>query len=394
MRIAFLINVLRPNGGVGKYGLLLSTVLRDAGHHVQIIHEDPDFKPENNSLDSRFIPGITAYRQTSETKNNEALKALSDFSPDIVHVQSSMNYLLEEKIRALYPAVKSLHVHDYCPSGTKFHFASQKVCGYKTSARCLAHMVTKRCTLDRNPATLWMFYRRAVEAIQNDRAYSKIFVASNYVKNQTLDNGFDPARIEVLPYFTEIPDGKLIPQSKRLIMVTGRMVREKGLEQLLHAVPYITSPQDWRLVVDGQGSDLARLQRLAKKLNIGERVQWAGWLPPDEHRDLYRNASLIVVPSIWPEPFGLVGIEAMSCGKPVVAFRVGGIPDWLEDGKTGFLVEPYDVKDMAKKISDLLNDSERCEIMGQNALKRAEELYTPKHHVQQLLKNYAELLRK
>jgi glycosyltransferase involved in cell wall biosynthesis len=88
----------------------------------------------------------------------------------------------------------------------------------------------------------------------------------------------------------------------------------------------------------------------------------------------------------------MVGIEAMSFSKPVVAFNVGGIPDWLEDGVTGFLVKPYDVGEMAEKIGYLLEHLEVAEEMGSKGRKRVEQDFNKDKHVSSLLQIYKEVL--
>lgn len=176
-------------------------------------------------------------------------------------------------------------------------------------------------------------------------------------------------------------------------MATGRAVPEKGLDRLLFAVKELLPLPGWRLVIDSDGPELKDLKNTAQKLGLADRVEFAGWLPGDQHEALFRKSSVVVVPSVWPEPFGLVGIEAMSYAKPVVAFAVGGIPEWLKDKETGFLVCPYNVKEMAGKISTLIRDPEKAAAMGQSGLSAASQNFSAAIHLQKLLDLYAELIK-
>jgi glycosyltransferase involved in cell wall biosynthesis len=85
-------------------------------------------------------------------------------------------------------------------------------------------------------------------------------------------------------------------------------------------------------------------------------VTFAGWVPHHALESYYARAAVCVVPSRWPEPFGMVGVEAMARGRPVVAFAVGGIPDWLDDGVTGILAPEADTAALGAAIATLLGD--------------------------------------
>jgi glycosyltransferase involved in cell wall biosynthesis len=394
MKILQITNSYSLTGGVGKYVQSLTGELRKRGHECIVIHSDINQK--NNELDY-FVKNFDAFQAPDQKQTTaEVMEILNRENPDIVHIQSNMNFDLEKKIRAKFPAIKSLHVYDFCPSGTKYHFAQQKACVHKPGLMCLPRMAYKRCAMDKNPSTLWMFYDRPLKAAKNDRRYSKVLVASEYVREQAVHAGFKTSQIEVLPYYAEPPlndTAPLLPGPEKIILATGRLVREKGIDKLLYAVSYIAKRQDWKLAIDGEGPDLKRLKALTSRLGLNENVLWLGWLPSDKHLALFKQASVVVVPSVWPEPFGLVGIEAMRSAKPVIAFNVGGIPGWLENGKTGFLIEPYDLQKMAEKIELLLENNElRCEL-GEQGFKTAGAFFTPDRHVSKLLSFYQSLIQ-
>src|SRR5262249_14827019 len=154
--------------------------------------------------------------------------------------------------------------------------------------------------------------------------------ASHYVKQQATASGYPTGQLEVLPCFAEVPELPPADECRPTVLFVGRVVAEKGLDALLRAFALVTRPS--RLAVVGDGLALARAGALAGGLGLGERVEFAGWATGARLARYYREAAVLAVPSLWPEPFGLVGLEAMSYGLPVVAFGVGGIPEWLEDG--------------------------------------------------------------
>ena len=97
----------------------------------------------------------------------------------------------------------------------------------------------------------------------------------------------------------------------------------------------------------------------------------------------------MVVPSIWPEPFGLVGIEALAAGRPVVASATGGIVDWLQDGVNGLAVAPGSPRALASALNELLADPARQQTMGAAGKRMVAERFTPERHVSALLQAYA-----
>ena len=127
----------------------------------------------------------------------------------------------------------------------------------------------------------------------------------------------------------------------RLLFV-GRMDKLKGGQVLIEALPTIRSGVDRNieLAFVGDGPDRNRWQRAAAKVESesqGIHIEFKGWLEKSKVTLAYAESDLLVVPSVWPEPCGVVGVEAGLYGIPAVAFRVGGIPDWLHSGENGFL---------------------------------------------------------
>ena len=109
-------------------------------------------------------------------------------------------------------------------------------------------------------------------------------------------------------------------------------------------------------------------------LGMTESVHFLGAIPRNELTRRYRLAQLVVVPSIWPEPFGLVGLEAMSVGTPVVGSGRGGMSDWLTHGHNGLVADPTDTEAFAAAIEAVLTDGELRAILAANALETAQQL--------------------
>ena len=123
-------------------------------------------------------------------------------------------------------------------------------------------------------------------------------------------------------------------------------------------------------------------------------MQFLGWQAEEELNAEYQRADIVIMPSRWPEPFGMVGVEAMSFAKPVVAFDTGGgIRDWLRDQETGILVPPNDVKKMAAAINGLSSDSVLRLRMGQRGRERVSRIFCKDRYQKQVLEIYENLKR-
>jgi glycosyltransferase involved in cell wall biosynthesis len=121
--------------------------------------------------------------------------------------------------------------------------------------------------------------------------------------------------------------------------------------------------------------DLPDHQARAKALGVDEAVKFLGRVPNAAVQALYHRAAVFVMPSLWKEQFGIVGIEALACGTPCAASRLGGIPEWLLDGKHGYLFDPHDPEDIAEKVLRILDDPERAKAFGRNGRAFIEEHY-------------------
>ena len=130
------------------------------------------------------------------------------------------------------------------------------------------------------------------------------------------------------------------------------------------------------LDVRGDGWALPRTRRLARKLSIDKRVEFHGWATQTELDRAYEASSVVAVPSHWPEPFGLVGIEAMAHGRPVVASATGGIPEWLHDGESGLLVEPGNPRALAEALMTVLSDRGLAQRLGEAGATRVRSRFS------------------
>jgi glycosyltransferase involved in cell wall biosynthesis len=170
-------------------------------------------------------------------------------------------------------------------------------------------------------------------------------------------------------------------QNSRLLFA-GRIVPEKGLEWLLKALTQVE--RRVHLDVAGEGWDQPRMERLAKKLGVSDRVTWHGWCEREKMDALYQQCYAMVFPSLWHEPAGLVTLEAYARHRPVIASSLGGIPEYVLDGKTGILIPANDVKNLAGAINVLAEDYQKARSFGEEGYTLLLERFTMKNHVKDL----------
>jgi len=195
-------------------------------------------------------------------------------------------------------------------------------------------------------------------------------------------------KLEVVPCFVS---NRFMKQSKEafslridikkkrsnVILSVGRLVPGKGLNRLLRVFSEVLKEKrDSKLIIVGEGPQRGQLENLAKKLGINSNVTFTGRVSNQRLLDYYTIAKVFVFPVTRAEPFGMVNIEAMACGLPVVASKAGGVMDIVVDNLTGFLVNIDDNGMLAEKILQVLSDDTLAEKMGARGRKRVEEKFT------------------
>jgi glycosyltransferase involved in cell wall biosynthesis len=180
-----------------------------------------------------------------------------------------------------------------------------------------------------------------------------------------------------------------IPKQRAIVTQVSWIIREKGIQDLLQAASLVLSQKrDVQFVIVGDGPYRSECQKLAAQLGISEHLTWTGVVRDPLSEGVYAAADIVCQMSRWEEVFGQVIAEAMASWKPVIGTRVGGIPELIKDGETGFLVERGDIRAMADRILHLLNDSVRRTTMGNKGRQAAEARFDHRKNVSKLIELY------
>ncbi len=232
----------------------------------------------------------------------------------------------------------------------------------------------------------------------------KIIVIAEEEKKWCLKNGIDERKIKYLPVgisdeaFIDYTDDISIKEKfgieKPFIVYLGRIHPQKGLKELLKAFSRVVNcvPQV-KLVLAGPDNNYwNELRKQANELNIARWIKYIGYISEEDKYNLLAASEFIVLPSMY-ELQGIVLVEAMAQKKPVIATNVGGIPDFVKDGQTGFLISYGDVNSLANKIIHLLTDHAIRKKMGENARIIAER-YRWEKIIDEYEKLYQEILNR
>lgn len=378
-------------GGVETHVLEVSKVLKDRGHGVRVftsdLYKEVPFEKLGSSPEIEVVDGVQVHRFRAHTLTGE------------------MHYVLTPSM--LKPVLRSganvLHAHSY----GYFHV------NLAAFARKMTDMPFVFTTHFHPEWSMWggdkrKLLRKVYDKMigGNSLAAADVIICVSSGEAEllrTLD--FDERKLKIVPNgvdiskFTPIPDGnafrKAFSIEEPFILYAGRLASNKGLDHLVNAFSKIRGERgmdDLRLVLVGEDMDVrAGLERIAKKKGISDRVVFTGHIKDDAmFRSAYSACELFALPSDY-EAFGIVLLEAMSCQKPCVASRVGGVPDVIDEGRTGLMVEYGDVDGLARAFTEILTDKPKARDMGVAGRKRVEDRFTWQRVVDKLERIYNDI---
>jgi glycosyltransferase involved in cell wall biosynthesis len=323
-------------------------------------------------------PELFNGRAPMEIRLGEALAA----APEVVHFHQMDEPDVVAALRDTAPVVVSAHGYTACTSGV-YYFRPGEECTRSHGPGCVPNLIARGCAHTRYPKTLPVKYRNATRGRAALELCDMAVSYSSAVDRHLAANGITPR--SVVPYFPTMP---AMPGSghadRRRVVFAGRMVRPKGVGVLIRAAREV----DAEFVLCGDGRKLEAMRELARRLGVEDRIRFTGWLDPEPLATELAEASVVVMPSLWPEPFGLVGIEGFAAGRPAVASATGGIGDWLQDGVNGLSVPPADVRALARALSELLDDPERQRVMGLAGKESVAARFSSERHLDALLESY------
>jgi glycosyltransferase involved in cell wall biosynthesis len=374
--------------GSSLYLIDISERLKKLGYTVSILYgTQREKKVEDSDIESFYVPDVFGFNYSYAVESYKRIKEIVEHvNPQIIYIHQVLNPYVIDLLASLKPSIRFEHGFRLsCYTGRRLARTNGKICNYSPGLSCLLRAHTQKCS-PRNPV---LALKRIKDFYLNKKAHDKleyIIVASSYIRDLLLKSGYRENQVKIIPYYTLLPEQYTFDHSPQLstIVCVSRIEAEKGVDYFLRALSRVKIKS--KIFIIGEGTQIPNLKLTAKSLSHKHEIVFTGWVENSELTKFYSKATLAVVPSIWPEPFGIIGIEALANEVPVVAFNVGGISEWLIDGETGNLVPRKDEKALAEKISYYLENPKVAKAMGMKGRKLVEKRFVPEVHLNDLLK--------
>ncbi len=362
MRICHVSSCFPPSrGGVETFVYQLSKLMVERGHQVTVITSD---RGTCSGKHREWVNGIEVIRYPERFHLFEAP----------IMPQIALHLLRED--------YDILHVHGMVPTISDLALIIGRFKGkpailtYHYDAETPRYGIVGRLTGRLYAAFAVLAVKTASMIVATTRSYAESSpVLSNILKKIIIV----PCGVDTRYFFPigEKVSGRLKRPSKtRQVLYVGKLIHYKGVDVLMKAFGRVSDSDAYSLMIVGDGNQRDKLKELADDLKLAGRVTFAGWVPDRSLPQYYQSSDLFVLPSLASrrEAFGMVLLEAMACGKPVVASRIPGLCEVVENEATGLLAPPGSPEKLAKAILTLLNNGRLSE-MGSYARKTVEKLY-------------------
>ncbi|MBE6398874.1 MAG: glycosyltransferase family 4 protein [Lentisphaerae bacterium] len=345
-------------GGIERYMQKSAVLLRQNGfavHYRFIENGGKDQAAFAAAFDSvkPFLPGDGALKSADMV---------------ILHNIIEVKYLAE-----LPPDKTCFFAHDHNIYCQRHHYYTPL--GRKNCHRAYNRFICKLCSLGRNPAPPLAAYRKF-----------PALVLSDFMQENLRKNGFE--KVFKLPAFITPDDAvrSVMPDGVLRILFLGQLIRGKGADLMLKTLARLEVP--FHCTIAGDGKDRDMLEKMVEKFNLRDKVCFAGFVSEPER--LWADCDVFFFPIRWQEPFGLVGLEAMAHGVPVVAFDLGGVREYLDCG-CGRLIAEKDIASAAGNLNWLGAHPELLAELGDRGRSVVKERFSEENFVDKF-NNLAELL--
>jgi glycosyltransferase involved in cell wall biosynthesis len=414
MRVAHVNKFMFMRGGQEAVMFDEARLLEAAGHTVALwgMHH-PD-----NYANLPYAPYFAPYREFSDPRNpigwqtkaalakdfiwnqsaaDQFSAFLDEFQPDLIHLHGIAHHLTPAVLAVAHrrgiPMVQTLHDYQLiCPAYMLIRGDGQLCDPIACAGGQFHHAIQHRCVKGSLPASVLNAAEMALNARQYNRYISGFIAPSHFMRQQIIQAGIPAEKVHylsntVLPALmpeattpSTVGEAKIppdnIPPEKGYFLYFGRLSREKGLLTLLAAFRELP---ELSLVIVGSGPQSAELTAYAN-VHAMRHVQFTGYIHRDQMRPWLQGASAVILPSEWYENAPMSVIEAFLQNKPVIASRMGGLPEMVQPGVTGLLFDRADASGLRQAVRQLVNDPDTAARMGRQANDWAQGYCDPLQH--------------
>ncbi|VAX24658.1 Glycosyl transferase, group 1 [hydrothermal vent metagenome] len=385
MKIFLVHNRYQQKGGEDSVLASEKKLLLDHGHEVI------EYIKDNHEISS-YSPvkrlSLVFATTWSSKSYDEVVALLQKYRPDIAHFHNTLPLITPSVYYACHaqgvPVVQTLHNYRLiCPGALLLR--NGKIC-----EDCLTGSVYKsvahRCYRGSAPGTYavarMIDYHRKRGAWKNK--VDRFIALTNFARAKFVEGGLPAEKIAVKPNFADVPVRPDINNERTGALYVGRLSREKGISTLIRAWRKL----DTGLRIAGDGPMMDEV------INTGlHNITALGLCEPEKVKNEMERSEFLVMPSQWYEGFPMVLVEAFAHGLPVIASRLGGMAEIVEDGATGLHFTPGDADDLAEKVNWMISHPDERKRMGENARHVYEEKYTPERNYEMLIDIYRQAIK-
>lgn len=381
-------------GGSDRYFFDLTALLRENGHSVsELVTRDSrnvvstpwevqGFLPERPKLRDLF------HFYYSLDAKMVVRRLIKEEKPDIVHLHIYYGQItpsiLGEFVSQGIPVVQTLHEYKLiCPVATMArNGAVCDACCSGSYWKAALHRCNRGSLLRSLVSSTEAYSSRWLGSV---RKVDHFIAVSDFVRETMVAYGIPDSRISTVHNFVESAGFEPSYEPGSYFLYFGRLEEVKGIKTLISAAERVGA----RLVIAGDGDYRVEAERQSRRRNLN--VDFVGFKKGSDLHDLIRGSLCVVVPSEWNETFGLVILEAHALGRPVIASRIGGMQEVIQDGETGLLFEPGNDMELADAMRRMLGNPERAVEMGRNGNIVIQELFGKREHYRRIMSIYKKM---
>ncbi len=403
-------------GGSEKYFFDLSNLLAKNGHSViawSVRHKnnfraanendfapDSDFSKKENLLKELKKPAKLFRLFWNWPAKRKLEKVIKRERPALAHLHNIFSQLSPSIIFSLkkhhIPVIMTLHDYKmFCPNYT--FFSQGQACFDCLTNGHYRQAIKKKCVKSSYFKSIggYLESKWHKDILKTAEQIDFFIAPSRFMEEQALKWGIPQEKISRVSNFIETDEGldgeKLnSKEGPAYFLFFGRLSREKGIDFLIESFKTAASELgEIKLKIAGEGPEKEKIEKAIK----GHRnIELIGVKKGRKLKDIISQSLAIIAPSLWPENFPYTVLESYALAKPVIASRVGGLEEMIDEEKTGLLFSLGDQKELAKKIIWAANNQKETAIMGKRGLKKAKEEYYSQKHYQKILSIYERVL--
>jgi glycosyltransferase involved in cell wall biosynthesis len=389
MRILIVHNPYQQYGGEDSVVKAEKELMESRGEEVLLYSRHNDEIKQFNILQKAAFFPQTVYSPRTE---GDMARVVREFRPQVAFIHNVYPLISPSVYHALHslgvPTLQVLHnFRPFCTNG--LFYIEGEVCELCKHGNYF-NAVSRKCYKDNY--ALSALYATTMAVNRSAGLLDKIsgFIClTEFFRIKMREIGIPERQLFVRPNFVKAPplSSDTANRPGDYILFMGRLSAEKGVSALLRA---FESVRNLPLKILGTGPAEAELRSFVRDKQLSN-VELLGFKSGDEKWDLLRNARALILPSEWYENFPVTVLEAYMASRPVLAARIGGLPYIVEDGKTGLLFEPADVKGMAARIEQIFHQPEQAVRMGAYGRQLVETRYSPDEGYENLMKIFRQV---